>query len=34
MTSSVMAIGRNSFASFNPSNPPAAVATENPSALS
>ncbi len=32
ITSSVMAIGRSSRASFNPSNPPAAVVTENPSA--
>src|SRR6516225_9956318 len=33
ITSSVIAVGRNSLASFSPSTPPAAVATENPSAL-
>ena len=33
MTSSVMAVGRNSFASLSPSTPPAAVTTENRSAL-
>src|SRR5262249_47769837 len=34
ITSSVITIGRRSLASFNPSNPPAAVTTEKPSALS
>src|SRR5262249_5413426 len=34
ITSSVIAIGRRSLASFSPSNPPAAVTTEKPSALS
>src|SRR6516225_4160193 len=33
MTSSVIAVGRKSLASLSPSTPPAAVATENPSAL-
>ena len=33
MTSSVITVGRNSLASLSPSTPPAAVATEKPSAL-
>ena len=33
MTSSVIASGRKSLASFNPSNPPAAVTTEKPASL-